>query len=104
MTGIECLREEMRNRGLTEAQINSKATIEEHQKVKEKFDKDLAALNETIEENQSVISAKKEALQALKDKSKAVDERRSIANQKIKDIENSMREIDVRIREEEARH
>ena len=86
------------------AQINSKATIEEHQKVKEKFDKDLAALNETIEENQSVISAKKEALQALKDKSKAVDERRSIANQKIKDIENSMREIDVRIREEEARH
>lgn len=25
MTGIECLREEMRNRGLTEAQINSKA-------------------------------------------------------------------------------
>ena len=86
------------------AQINSKATIEEHQKVKEKFDKDLAALNETIEENQSVISAKKEALQVLKDKSKAVDERRSIANQKIKDIENSMREIDVKIREEEARH
>ena len=86
------------------AQINSKATIEEHQKVKEKFDKDLAALNETIEENQSVISAKKEALQVLKDKSKAVDERRQVANQKIKDIENSMREIDVKIREEEARH
>ena len=86
------------------AQINSKATIEEHQKVKEKFDKDLAAINETIEENQSVISAKKESMQVLKDRSKAVDDRRAVANKKIKEIEDSMRDIDVRIREEEAKH
>ena len=86
------------------AQINSKNTIEEHQKVKEKFDKELAELNEVIDENQSVITAKKESMQQLKDRSKVVDERRSVANQKIKDIENSMREIDVKIREEEAKH
>ncbi|MCR5727769.1 MAG: hypothetical protein K6G24_09920 [Lachnospiraceae bacterium] len=86
------------------AQINSKATIEEHQKAKEKFDKDLAAINETIEENQSVIVAKKESMEVLKDRSKAVDDRRAVANKKIKDIEDTMRDIDIKIREEEAKH
>ena len=86
------------------AQINSKATIEEHQKAKEKFDKDLAAINETIEENQSVIAAKKESMEVLKDRSKAVDDRRAVANKKIKDIEDTMRDIDIKIREEEAKH
>ena len=68
------------------------------------FDKDLAAINETIEENQSVIAAKKESMQVLKDRSKAVDDRRAVANKKIKDIEDSMRDIDIKIREEEAKH
>ena len=43
-------------------------------------------------------------MQVLKDRSKDVDDRRAVANKKIKDIEDSMREIDVRIREEEAKH
>ena len=84
--------------------INSNATIKEHQEEVEKYNAELAIVNDTIERNTAAVSEKKAILQSLKDKSAEIDEKKNAANQRIRDIESEMRDIEIKIRQEEAKN